>query len=208
MLTAVATACGVQAATVATAFTNFGPGPTYNATQGNPVGNAFDGNDYGEADSFVSAATGRLNTLRIALSCVFCTSSFSVNLAGDMGNSPGALLEYFTVPSSSLGLFGASNPPLLLTSVLTPALTAGTRYWVTTTSDLTNAIAWNLNSVGEVSPEGISTDAGAAWFAPSGLTPGALEVTAVVPEPGTLGLLALAGVALGALRGRQRRGQN
>ena len=107
---------------------------------------------------------------------------------------PGAVLESFSVPGTSLGPLGANNAPLVLSSVLKPLLTAGTQYWVAVTSSLNDSIAWNWNSTGDASSEAISTDGGTTWFAPSGLTPGAYQVngtpvTTVMPEPGALVLL-------------------
>jgi hypothetical protein len=68
-----------------------------------------------------------------------------------------------------------------------------TQYWVTVSSGISDSIAWNLTSTGDLSDEAISSDGGATWFSPSGLTPGAVQVngaTAPVPEPSSLGLLA------------------
>jgi hypothetical protein len=63
-----------------------------------------------------------------------------------------------------------------LLSALHPSLIVGTRYWVAVGAGLTNTVAWNLNTTGDVSDQAISTDNGATWFSPSGNTPGALEV--------------------------------
>src|SRR5581483_7240025 len=84
-----------SAATIA-AFTNFGPGMSYNTSGGNAVGNAFDGNIYAEADTFQSDATGPLSTVQIALSCEFaCPSSFTISLTQNASGHPGAILESF-----------------------------------------------------------------------------------------------------------------
>jgi hypothetical protein len=84
-----------------------------------------------------------------------------------------------------------------------PLLTAGTQYWVTVASDLSNSIAWNWNSTSDTSDEAVSTDGGATWFSPSGLTPGAYQVNGVqsttTPEPSAswflIGLFAAAAAA-------------
>ena len=192
-----------SAATIA-AFTNFGPGMSYNTSGGNAVGNAFDGNIYAEADTFQSDATGPLSTVQIALSCEFaCPSSFTISLTQNASGHPGAILESFTYQGSALGTLGNNNPPVMLTSVLHPMLTDGNRYWIEVQADPGNSdsIAWNWNSTGDSSSEAISTNNGATWFAPSGLTPGAYQVNATVPEPGTVGLLLSGALLLGfALR--------
>jgi hypothetical protein len=187
--------------TVAVVYSNFGPGSSYDTSQGNPVGNAFDGNDYAEGGTFVLSGDAIFNSLRIALSCfAFCPDPFSVTLNQDAGNQPGAPLETFAVPAGVLGPLGSNNPLLLLNSVLNPALTPATRYWITVSADLNDSIAWNLNSISDPAAQAISIDGGSTWFSPSGNTPGAFEVTGIVPEPASLGLVLSAGVLLGLLR--------
>jgi hypothetical protein len=195
-------------------FSNFGAGYTYNTAVGNVVGNGFDGNDYAEADTFTPGVTATFTSLEIALSCVFtCTDNFTVALTTNSGDAPSTALESFTVAGSSLGTFGANNPPIVLNSVLNPVLTAGTQYWIAVSSDLNNSIEWNVNSTGDASDQAISTDSGATWFSPSGQTPGAYEVdgtpvVSAVPEPGSIALLFSACILCGigaASRARHRR---
>jgi hypothetical protein len=189
-------------------FTNFGPSLGYDTGGGGPVGNAFDGNNYGEADSFLSSATDKLSSIDIALGCFYtggCPDSFTVALDSNSGGHPGAALESFSVSGSGLGVFGNPNTPLVLTSVLMPTLTAGTEYWVSVTSDLNDSVVWGFNSTSDPLSQALSTDGGATWFAPSGQTPGALEVNGVtstapvIPEPPSVALLAT-GLLLAAVR--------
>ena len=193
-------------------FTNFGAGLSYDITSGNPVGNAFDGNDYAEANSFQPSASGPLQLLRLALSCAFsCQDPLTVSLTANSGGQPGSVLESFQLDGSALGPIGTNNPLLVLTSVLHPSLTAGTEYWVSVGAGLTDSAAWNLNITGDVFDQAISSDNGATWFSPSGLTPGALEVDTATqnggsPEPGSSGLVVGGALLLGLLL-RQRRSQ-
>jgi hypothetical protein len=188
-----------------TVFTNFGPALSYDINSGNPVGNAFDGNDYAQANSFLPAFGGSLQSLRIALSCAFsCPDAVGVSLTADSADQPGLVLESFVVAGGALGPIGINNPPLFLLSVLHPSLTAGTRYWVSVGAGLTDTVAWNLNATGELSDQAISSDNGATWFSPSGNTPGALEVDAV-PEPGSF--LLVGGALLLSLVVQRRRPQ-
>jgi PEP-CTERM motif len=188
-------------------FTNFGPALSYDISSGNPVGNAFDGKDYAQANSFLPSFSGSLQSLRIALSCAFgCPDAVGVSLTADNADQPGLVLESFVVAGGALGPIGINNPPLFLLSVLHPSLNVGTRYWVAVGAGLTDTVAWNLNTTGDVSDQAISSDNGATWFSPSGNTPGALEVDAV-PEPGSYGLVG-GGVLLSLLLQRRRSRQS
>jgi len=104
-------------------FTNFGAGLSYNTGAANFVGNAFDGNLYAEGDTFTPSTTTKLSSIDIALSCMFgggCPDNFTVSLDRNSGDAPSTALESFTVAGSSLGLLGANNAPLVLTSILAP----------------------------------------------------------------------------------------
>jgi hypothetical protein len=178
------TAPGIASAGVI--FTNFGPGLSYDITSGNPVGNAFDSNDYAEGVSFTPSVNGNFGSVSLALSCFFvCSNSFTVDLTADAGLQPGAVIESFSLSGAALGVAGNNNPLEVANSVLKPMLTAGTAYWITVSSPLTDSITWNFNSMGDTSPEALSTDGGATWFSPSGFTPGALQVNST-PEPATV----------------------
>jgi hypothetical protein len=194
-------------------FSNFGNSNSYDVLLGNAVGNAFDGNNYGEADTFTPSVTETFASLTIALSCLsVCPDSFSVSLDGSVDGAPGAVLTSFVVNSASLGPLGANNAPLVLNTSVGPILTADTQYWITVSSDLSDSIAWNLNSTGDTAAEAISSDGGATWFSPSGQTPGAFEVQGVqtvteVPEPSSL-LLAMTAIPLVILLARRGRKAN
>ena len=196
-------------------FTNFGPGQTYNLSVGNIAGNDFVGDNLAEGDTFAPTASARFGSISIALSCevASCPDPFTVDLTADSGaDSPGALLESFTDSGLLLGPLGVYNPPITFTATGGPiTLAAGTQYWLTLSTDLSNSIAWSLNTTGDTSDEAISQDGGATYFSPSGLTPGAYQInsatTAVAPEPDTTVLLAvgLALTGLAALLRRRRR---
>ena len=190
-------------------YGNLGSESSYNTAEGDPIGNAFDGNDYAQGSSFVFPAYASFTSLRVALSCfASCTDPFVVTLSRDAGDQPGVTLEAFTVPAGALGPLGVNNSPLVLNSVLHSNLAAGTQYWITVMADLDDSIAWNLNSTGDSSAEAISTNGGLSWFSPSGNTPGAFDVTGSIPEPGSAGLVLGAGLMLGiALKRRSASNQ-
>jgi hypothetical protein len=185
-------------------YSNFGPSFAYNVTGGNIVGNDFAGDNLAEGDTFRPTSTTTLSTIEIALSCSTggCAVPFTVSLDSDGGDQPGATLESFTVAGTSLGGLGNNNAPIMLTSVLHPTLVSGTQYWLAVTATVADSISWNWNLTGDTSDQAISTDGGATWFSPSGLTPGAYEIdgASAVPEPGTLLLLAAGGVLIGLNR--------
>ena len=190
-------------------FSNFAASYGYNTSQGNVAGNGFDGNTYAEGDAFTPSMSANLASIDIALSCFFtCTDNFTVALTSSVGGQPGAAIETFTVSGASLGSLGNTNPPVTVTSVLRPLLSAGTQYWVTVSSDLNNSIEWNLNSTGDASPAALSIDGGATWFSPSGQTPGAFDVNGAAassaPEPATSGFLIFALILILIARGVPR----
>jgi hypothetical protein len=191
-------------------FTNFGPGYAYNTTAGNFVGNDFVGDNLAYGDTFTPTSTVTLTALQLALNCFnpgFCPDSYTVALTSNAGDQPGAVLASFTEAGTALGILGSNNPPILI-STSSLQLTAGTQYWVTVTSGLTNTIVWNWNSTGDMSDVALSADGGMTWFSPSGATPGALEVdgtATVIPIPAALPLFATGIGGLGLLAWRRKR---
>jgi hypothetical protein len=193
-------------------FNNFGPAQSYNTGIGNPVGNAFDGNNYAAGDTFTPLLTESFSSLTIALSCFsVCPDNFDVSLTRSAGGAPGAVLTSFLVPGASLSAFGANHTPLVLNATVNPMLIAGTQYWITVSSDLNDSIAWNLNSSGDLAPHALSLDGGLTWFSPSGQTPGAFEVQGregvkTIPEPDSLTLVLTSMMAvIGPVTWRRRK---
>jgi PEP-CTERM motif len=176
------------ASNAAVIFTNFGPGNTYDITQGNFVGDDTQGDVLEQATTFTPTAMAMFGSVEVALSCFSaCPDPFTVSLAQDSGlDSPGTVIESFT----GAGALLVNNGPLFFNSLLLPTLTMGTQYWITVATDLNNSIFWNLNSTGDSSDASLSPDGGATWNVQG--TPGAYEVdsasASATPEPGTLGL--------------------
>lgn len=190
-------------------FTNFGPGLSYDITEGNGVGNDFVGDTLAEGDSFTAVTNSIFGSVSVALSCgaFTCPASdtFTVALTADNGDAPGTAIESFLFTGLSLSGLNNNNSLIMATSILKPTLTAGTLYWITVSSSSSYSIVWNLNSTSSTVDQAQSTDGGDSWFAPSGLTPSAFEVDSApaggVPEPST-GVL-LGGVMLLGLFGHR-----
>jgi hypothetical protein len=196
---------GVVAATL---FSNFGPSQSYDVNTGTVIGNDFAGNNLAEGSTFTLSASATFGSLSVALSCsISCPDLFTVSLRRDSGaDTPGTLIESFTRSGTLLGSFGVQNAPLVFNSALSPTLTGGTQYWLTVSSDIKNSIVWNSNTTGDPSDQATSSDGGATWFSPSGLTPGAYEVDSLVtPLPAALPLFATGLGALGLLGWRRKR---
>jgi hypothetical protein len=171
-------------------FTNLGAGQAHDVTQGNPVGNDFAGDNAAQGDTFTPTVSATLSSIEVALSCIVaCPASetFLISLRTNSSDAPGTAIESFAV-AGLLGALGNNNPLITATSVLHPTLTAGTQYWITVSSSVNFAISWNDNSTGDTSDQAISSDGGASWFSPSGMTPSAYEVDGTIsgiPEPST-----------------------
>jgi hypothetical protein len=177
-----------------TIYSNFGPGLAHDSAQANPVGfDFFTGDTDAQGASFAANVDAILTSVAVALSGFSGTNAAPVTVAlrSDLGGLPDGILETFSIPAASLGPFGVANAPFVVTSLLHPVLTSSQRYWVTIGGTPTDAVAWNLSSVGASDPTATSVDNGVSWQT-LGLTPGAFEVngdTTQVPEPATIVLL-------------------
>ncbi|MDC8785743.1 PEP-CTERM sorting domain-containing protein [Roseateles koreensis] len=201
---------GLSGTTLASViFSNFSAGLSYDTSNGNPVGNGFDGNFYSQGSSFVAGSNAVLGSMEIALNKMSDNQQvggITVNLTAAAPD--GALLESWSLDLNSLGLFGNSNAPLLLGSLLNPTLVSGDEYWVTVSLGGDSAAAWNWSSSGDTNPTAINAGDGGGWFTPSGQTPGAFQLdakgdTTQVPEPATLALVGLALAGLSYSRRKQ-----
>jgi hypothetical protein len=181
-------------------FTNFTPKLAYDVTQGNSVGDDFVGDNLAQGDSFIPSTTTFFSSARLALSCVVgcpAATNFTVDLTADSSDSPGAIIESFSLTGVTLNALGNNNAPITVSSVLKRTLFAGTRYWITVSTSVAYSLVWNNNSTGDTNDQAVSSDGGATWFAPSGATPSALEVDgSPTPEPSTAAFVTAAGLLL------------
>ena len=69
-------------------------------------------------------------------------NALDVWLMSDVAGKPGAILESFHL-IGAMQPFGSINPPVVATSVLHPALTPDTRYWVVLSAPAGTRVIWN-----------------------------------------------------------------
>lgn len=146
-------------------------------------------------DWFLDSATLRLNANE--------NSTPLLNLHADLAGLPGAVLATFVNPAS----FGTGNADYVFTSGA--VVTANTKYWLVL-YDPSGATPfdWKASSPA-VTPTGLwehtgslfTTNAGGTWSNSAILNSYELQAT-IVPEPATMGALAL---GLGALLARRRK---
>ena len=193
----------ISSASTVVVFSNFGSGFSSDTNNGNVIGLG----GFAQADTFKPDFTAAFESLEISLSCAFtCPDNFTVSLTASSSGRPGTVIESFIYPGVGLGALGDTNTPLSFTSVLHPMLIARAQYWieVQAPSGSADAIAWNWNPTGDPSPEALSSNSGSSWFVPSGQTPGAYQVDATIPEPGSISLLLAGGALLACLRKKAR----
>jgi hypothetical protein len=180
-------ASGIHASPI-TIYTTFGPGQTYNATNGWVIGTAPGFNEEEIAARFVPGADYTLDAIDFAATYVSGFDGVTLEIDANDFGKPGAAIESFSfaVSSTTAEVFTAD-------SVLHPLLTAGTTYWVLLAADEpgNTDVLWNQSTT----TAGFSSQSGSGpWLPQSELIAPAFDVlgtpaTAAVPEPATFSLL-------------------
>jgi hypothetical protein len=157
------------------------------------------------ADGFTAPVSAALDQISVAVEYedfpplgVTGTSPMLLSLFMDSGDSPGALIESWTVPLSPSD---TSLTIVTVNSLTQSMLLAGQQYWISVvpTNPVNTGIGWGLASAGypgiELPIAEATTGVNSGWgptalnlaneFSVSGTVP------ATVPEPGTLALSAL-----------------
>jgi hypothetical protein len=187
-------------------FSDFGPGDTYNNTIGGySIGGA--SGAFGQVDiqgaTFTAGLTGTLSEIDVPFNNQGWPGLFNLGLyANDGTGKVGALLEWFQnvgPATTSSGIFSVS-------SSLHPLLTTGDAYWlIATPADPSTAVYWNENSIPTYGTMYTDINGSVAYLTGQLLPAFRVIAATSVPEPSSLLLLSVGGLALVGARSRRRR---
>lgn len=181
-------------------FSNFGPGMTFNQTQGLSVTAS---NLFGDipAHAFTPSQTVTFSSAQLAMLLVAEPNHFQVLLMTSSGGLPGNIIETITVTMpTSAGIVTA-------TSALHPVLTSGTQYWLAVFAPEPNTFGiWNLALNDFLTPQALGFTSPTGPWVVSNLNRSAFQINGEpVPEPSTMLLLGTGLATLGtAVRKRRQ----
>ncbi len=200
----------VTASAQQVAFTDMGPGNSFDTTAGWAQDGPTDPSTvkYNVGMEFTSLATGRLGSIDIALSGIGVDSSLPENiyLTSSLPTSPSNItnvLESYTVtylPYSTSNL-------VTLTSQSNPTLTQGDTYYLTAVPTGSAASGWSWNNQGVTGNITVSSSGG-NFVVKSGSTLGAFSVylsPPAVPEASSFASIAFMGLGSTMLLRRKRK---
>lgn len=181
-------------------FSNLGSTDSYDQVRGNTVdNNYFPDHKVDVAAAFHAAgAAFRLTRIELAIGLAYGANELDIAVAESNGGFPSTIVESFHL-SNAMGTFGLLNPLVSINSLLNPVLEDGKEYWlIATTSGSGTSAGWNHAMVSELEPQASRVN-GSSWYYTSPPR-GAFRISgdAVVPEPDTFALVALALALLAA----------
>lgn len=174
-----------------TAFSNLGPGDSYNACSGVVVAapDSVDG-DLDVAYAFTPAFDVALEKVELAITHAIDANGqptganeLDVAVMTDAAGQPGAVVESFRLSNAMQPKVGTSDctgpTPMTINSITRPVLASSRTYWIVVSAPGPATVAvWNSNSTGTVGIGAFRRDLGpwVAWPAP-GFTNSAFRVT-------------------------------
>ena len=181
-------------------FSNFGPGMTFNQTQGVSVTAS---NLFGDipAHAFTPSQTVTFSSAQLAMLLVAEPNHFQVLLMTSSGGLPGNIIETITVTMpTSAGIVTAN-------SALHPVLTSGTQYWLAVFAPEPNTFGiWHLALNDFSTPQALAFNSPTGPWVVNNVTRSAFQINGEpIPEPSTMLLLGTGLAALGtAVRKRRQ----
>jgi hypothetical protein len=188
-------------------YSNLGPGDTYQPAVGWTVAGPSAAIAAQEVAGVftVSGADYVLTSLELALWHIEGDRTITIHLNENSSGLPGAVIESFLVALSP-------GPEIVtLTSLLTPLLSNGSTYWITTEAGADDTwAAWNWNDQSALG-WAVSLDGGASWQSVDTTSPAfrvnGTATNVVVPEPASIISAAVGALGL-ILVSRRRKAAN
>ncbi|HVV00988.1 MAG TPA: hypothetical protein VHH88_06470 [Verrucomicrobiae bacterium] len=184
--------CATLGAPAEVAFSNFGPGDSFNTSTGYTETGLAPGQSVGEG--FTPLVGGTLDVIIIAISHISGANDVHLYLSDGSQGTPGPVLESWVVPNLPQG--GILDAPIVIESTAQPLLTPGNLYYIYSAEPGDQQDMWNLNSISEQGTFIVSQ--GGSQYYTGTHTQGAFRVEVTpVPEPPSAGLLiALCGAGM------------
>jgi hypothetical protein len=189
-----------------TAFTDLGPGGSYDLHEWNVSGisSGFSLGYQSVADQFTASVGGTLSQIDVGLGYVYGTNSAGISVYTDAGGKLGSLLfsgSVFSQPN-----FGSTSTILATLNPSSGMLVAGNSYFLEIVPGGSDTYdGWNFNSIGAMGT--MLFDKGSGYVSFSGRTLGAFDVkvgaASPVPEASTMSLvgIGIAGISIiGAMK--------
>lgn len=183
---------GAMAANIV-AYEGLGPANTWGSS-GSWFGN-IGTSKFTVAEKFTPTVSGTLDEMYASIipSMYSNDRSYTLRLLADQSNVPGSVLwetssQTWPVPEDTVFHLANLNGPML---------TAGQSYWLQAFCSASDtAHSWYINDQGYKSMFAFSTNNGTTWNVFNSDDTRGLRVMVAVPEPASLSLLALAGLAV------------